>query len=291
MEKRKLNIQWYPGHMTKAKRQMMENAKKVDGVLEVLDSRIPLSSRNPDFDNIFANKKRLIVLNKADLADNKLMREWIDFYKSRGIDTIDICATKKNDKAKLIQFIKKSLEERIAHNKNRGIKKDIKLMIVGIPNSGKSTVINLLADQASAKTGNKPGVTRGQQIIRVTQSIVLLDTPGVLWPKFEDERQAMNLALTGAIKEQVLDIWDLASFLVTKSPDRIKELIKQRYKLDAMTGDAVADITEIAKKRGFLIRGGEYDLERAAQMIITEFKNGKWGKLVLETPEKIDDEQ
>lgn len=291
MEKKKLNIQWYPGHMTKAKRQMMENAKKVDGVLEVLDSRIPLSSRNPDFDNIFANKKRLIVLNKADLADNKLMREWIDFYKSKGIDTIDICATKKNDKAKLIQFIKKSLEERIAHNKNRGIKKDIKLMIVGIPNSGKSTVINLLADQASAKTGNKPGVTRGQQIIRVAQSIVLLDTPGVLWPKFEDERQAMNLALTGAIKEQVLDIWDLASFLVTKSPDRIKELIKQRYKLDEMTGDAVADITEIAKKRGFLIRGGEYDLERAAQMIITEFKNGKWGKLVLETIEETDDEQ
>lgn len=274
--------------MTKAKRQMTENAKKVDGVLEVLDSRIPLSSRNPDFDEIFAHKKRLIVLNKSDLADQGLINVWIDYYKQKGIDTIELCATKKNDKQKLIQFIKKSLDERIQHNKNRGIKKDIKLMIVGIPNSGKSTVINLLASQASAKTGNKPGVTRGQQIIRVAKEIVLLDTPGVLWPKFEDERKAMNLALTGAIKEQVLDIWELATYLVTKTPDRIKNLIKQRYSLDAMTGDAMADITEIAKKRGFLLKGGEYDIERAAQMIITEFKNGVWGKIVLETPEEFD---
>ena len=283
-----MNIQWYPGHMTKAKRQMVDNAKKVDGVLEVLDSRIPLSSRNPDFDNIFANKKRLIILNKADLADEKLVKEWIAYYKSKGIDTIDICATRKNDKHKLIQFIKKSLEERIQHNKNRGIKKDIKLMIVGIPNSGKSTVINLLANQASAKTGNKPGVTRGQQIIRVSQGIVLLDTPGVLWPKFESERKAMNLALTGAIKEQVLDIWELASYLVTKSPDRVKELIKKRYKLDVISDDAIESITEIAKKRGFLLRGGEYDLERASQMVITEFKNGKWGRIVIETPEDFE---
>jgi len=283
-----VNIQWYPGHMTKAKRQMVDNAKKVDGVLEVLDSRIPLSSRNPDFDNIFANKKRLIILNKADLADEKLVKEWIAYYKSKGIDTIDICATRKNDKHKLIQFIKKSLEERIQHNKNRGIKKDIKLMIVGIPNSGKSTVINLLANQASAKTGNKPGVTRGQQIIRVSQGIVLLDTPGVLWPKFESERKAMNLALTGAIKEQVLDIWELASYLVTKSPQRVKELIKKRYKLDLLSDDAIEAITEIAKKRGFLLRGGEYDLERASQMVITEFKNGKWGRIVIETPEDFE---
>lgn len=283
-----MNIQWYPGHMTKAKRQMVDNAKKVDGVLEVLDSRIPLSSRNPDFDNIFANKKRLIILNKADLADEKLVKEWIAYYKSKGIDTIDICATRKNDKHKLIQFIKKSLEERIQHNKNRGIKKDIKLMIVGIPNSGKSTVINLLANQASAKTGNKPGVTRGQQIIRVSQGIVLLDTPGVLWPKFESERKAMNLALTGAIKEQVLDIWELASYLVTKSPQRVKELIKKRYKLDLLSDDAIEAITEIAKKRGFLLRGGEYDLERASQMVITEFKNGKWGRIVIETPEDFE---
>jgi len=274
--------------MTKAKRQMVDNAKKVDGVLEVLDSRIPLSSRNPDFDNIFANKKRLIILNKADLADEKLVKEWIAYYKSKGIDTIDICATRKNDKHKLIQFIKKSLEERIQHNKNRGIKKDIKLMIVGIPNSGKSTVINLLANQASAKTGNKPGVTRGQQIIRVSQGIVLLDTPGVLWPKFESERKAMNLALTGAIKEQVLDIWELASYLVTKSPQRVKELIKKRYKLDLLSDDAIEAITEIAKKRGFLLRGGEYDLERASQMVITEFKNGKWGRIVIETPEDFE---
>ena len=280
-----MNIQWYPGHMTKAKRQMIDNAKKVDGVLEVLDSRIPLSSRNPDFDNIFSNKKRLIVLNKADLADEKLINEWIAYYKAKSIDTIGICATRKNDKAKLIQFIKKSLNEKIQHNKNRGIKKVIKLMIVGVPNSGKSTVINLLANQASAKTGNIPGVTRGQQIIRVTQDIVLLDTPGVLWPKFESERQAMNLALTGAIKEQVLDIWELATYLVANSPDRIKKLIEERYKLDQLPEDAVQAITEIAKNRGFLLKGGEYDLERAAQMIITEFKNGKLGKLVLETPE------
>ena len=271
--------------MTKAKRQMVDNAKKVDGVLEVLDARIPLSSRNPDFDNIFANKKRLIVLNKADLSDSKLIKDWTEYYKGKGIDTIELCATKKNDKAKLIQLIKKSVEEKIQHNKNRGIKKDIKLMIVGIPNSGKSTVINLLANQASAKTGNMPGVTRGQQIIRVSQGIVLLDTPGVLWPKFENERQAMNLALTGAIREQVLDIWDLASYLIVKSPERIKKQIMQRYSLGELSGDAMTDITRIAEKRGFLLKGGEYDIERAAQMIVTEFKNGKWGRLTLETPE------
>ena len=273
--------------MTKAKRQMIESAKKVDGVLEVLDSRIPYSSRNPDFDNIFANKKRLIILNKSDLADG-IINLWKDYYKSKGIDTVEICATRKNDKAKLIQFIKKSLEDKIQHNKKRGIKKVIKLMIVGIPNSGKSTVINLLANQASAKTGNIPGVTRGQQMIRVTEDIVLLDTPGVLWPKFEDENQALNLALTGAIKEQVLDIWEIASYLTTKSPQRIKELIKRRYGIDEMPDDALAAITEIAKKRGFLLKGGEYDVERAAQMALTEFKNGKLGPLTLETPEEVE---
>ena len=280
-----MNIQWYPGHMTKAKRQMIENAKKFDGIMEILDSRIPYSSRNPDFDNIFSNKKRLIVLNKADLADG-IINQWSKYYKSIGIDTVEICATRKNDKTKLIQFIKKSLEERINHNKKRGIKKDIKLMIAGIPNSGKSTVINLLANQASAKTGNMPGVTRGQQIIRVDNGIVLLDTPGVLWPKFENINQAMNLALTGAIKEQVLDIWELASYLVTKSPERIKELIKKRYSLDEIPDDALAAITDIAQKRGFLLKGGEFDVERAAQMVITEFKNGKLGALTLETPEE-----
>ncbi len=273
--------------MTKAKRQMIESAKKVDGVLEVLDSRIPYSSRNPDFDNIFANKKRLIILNKSDLADG-IINLWKDYYKSKGIDTVEICATRKNDKAKLIQFIKKSLEDKIQHNRKRGIKKVIKLMIVGIPNSGKSTVINLLANQASAKTGNIPGVTRGQQMIRVTEDIVLLDTPGVLWPKFENENQALNLALTGAIKEQVLDIWEIASYLTTKSPQRIKELIKRRYGIDTLPDDALAAITEIAKKRGFLLKGGEYDVERAAQMALTEFKNGKLGPLTLETPEEVE---
>jgi len=282
-----VSIQWYPGHMTKAKRQMIENAKRVDAVLEVLDARIPHSSKNPDFDDIFAHKKRMIVLNKADLADAGVLKAWIEYYKSIGIDTIDICATRKNDKAKLIQFIKKSLSERLERNKNRGINKDIKLMVAGIPNSGKSTIINLLASQASAKTGNKPGVTRGQQIIRVAEGIVLLDTPGVLWPKFQSERQAMNLALTGAIKEQVLDIWELASFLVSECPERINEQIKQRYNLDGIDSDPAATIEEIAKRRGFLLKGGEYDLDRTAQMIITEFKNGVWGKAALETPDEI----
>lgn len=273
--------------MTKAKRQMIDNAKRVDAVMEVLDARIPHSSKNPDFDEIFAHKKRMIVLNKADLAGAGMMKAWIEYYQSIGIDAIDICATRKNDKAKLIQFIKKSLSERLERNKKRGINKDIKLMVAGIPNSGKSTIINLMASQASAKTGNKPGVTRGQQIIRVAEGIVLLDTPGVLWPKFQSERQAMNLALTGAIKEQVLDIWELASFLVSESPERIKEQIKQRYNLEEIGSDPAATIQEIAKKRGFLLKGGEYDLDRTAQMIITEFKNGVWGKAVLENPEEI----
>lgn len=280
-----MNIQWYPGHMTKAKRQMTDNLKRVDAVLEVLDARIPFSSRNPDFDNIFNNKKRIIVLNKADLADPSLTKEWIDYFKTMGIDSIDITAIKKNDKKRLTAFIRMSMSEKIERDKKRGIRRDVKLMVAGIPNSGKSTIINMLSNAASAKTGNRPGVTKGHQIIRVSDSIVLLDTPGVLWPKFDDDNIARNLALTGAIKEQILDTYRLAVYLLENSTPKIKGLIAKRYGLEKLPVSGEAAIEEIGKKRGMLIKGGEVDIGRSTQTILTEFKNGKIGRLTLDTRE------
>lgn len=280
-----MNIQWYPGHMTKAKRQMTDSLKRVDAVLEVLDARIPFSSRNPDFDNIFNNKKRIIVLNKADLADPALTQEWIKHFKTLGIDSLDITAVKKNDKKRLISFFKRSLSEKIERDKKRGIKRDVKLMVAGIPNSGKSTIINMLSNAASAKTGNKPGVTKGQQIIRVSNSIVLLDTPGVLWPKFGDDNIAKNLALTGAIKEQILDTYQLAIYLLESSAPKIKGLIAKRYGLEKLPDSGAVAIEEIGRKRGMLKRGGEIDIDRSTQTILTEFRNGKIGRLTLDTIE------
>ncbi len=284
-----MNIQWYPGHMTKAKRQMEDSRKKIQAVLEIIDARIPISSRNPDFDDIFVGKKRLLVLNKADMADEKATKAWIEHYAAKGIPAIDLCAVRKNDRKRLVAFIKKGMADKLAANEKRGIKKTLTIMAAGIPNSGKSTVINLLAGGAAAKTGNKPGVTRGQQRIRISDHIHLMDSPGVLWPKFEDDRTALNLAFTGAIREQVLDTWHLATALVEQASHSIPDKLMKRYKLDQLPESGAEILELIARKRGFLIRGGEVDLERAATMVLNEFRSGKWGALTMEQPEEKQD--
>ena len=211
-----MNIQWYPGHMTKAKRMMEENIKLIDLVIELLDARIPISSKNPDIDTLAKGKARLIILNKADLADENATNEWLDYYKSQGINAVKVNSRMKNFTKQVNEAILKSSEAIIARNLRRGIKnKPIRAMIVGIPNVGKSTFINTLSGRAAAKTGNKPGVTKGKQWIKITGNIELLDTPGILWPKFDDEKTGEHIAFIGSVNEEIIDIEELAINLIS----------------------------------------------------------------------------
>ena len=286
MENIKKEIQWYPGHMAKARRQMLEKIKTVDAVLQVLDSRIPYSSANPDFNEMFANKIRLTVLNKSDMADAAATDKWIAHFKRQGSFAISINATNKGERRKLTDFIIRSLREKIERSKNRGYKKTLRLMIVGIPNSGKSTIINMLAAKASAKTSNRPGVTRGQQAVRISDDIELVDTPGVLWPKFEDEHVGLHLAATGAIKDDILDKYGLAVSLIDALEDRYPGALGTRYKIDTTDKNCDFILEEICKRRGLLMSGGRVDIERGCTMLLTEFRAGKLGRMTLEMPDE-----
>lgn len=270
--------------MAKAKRQMADQLKLVDAVLEITDARIPLSSRNPDFENLFSNKIRLLILNKSDMADVDATAIWIDYFKRTGIAALPISANERKHKSRLIAFINESLRDRLEYYDNKRIRKDLLLMAVGIPNSGKSSIINMLGGGSSAKTGNKPGVTRGQQRIRISEHIALMDTPGVLWPKFEDDSVALKLALTGAIRDELLDYGELAMKLIRLAANHFPELLKDRYGLDYLEDDALLVLEAICQRRGFLIKGGEFDYERGAKTIINEFRNGLWGPVTLELP-------
>ncbi|MCK5129521.1 MAG: ribosome biogenesis GTPase YlqF [Clostridiales bacterium] len=284
MENNHKIIQWYPGHMAKARRQMLENINQVDAVLEVVDCRIPRSSSNPDFEEMFQHKIRLTALNKSDMADTKVTQLWENHYKSMGIGVVSINATNKGQKKKLLAFLNHALKEKIQKSQNRGYKKSLRLMVAGIPNSGKSTVINMLAPKASAKAGNRPGVTRGQQIIRINDTIELVDTPGVLWPKFEDDMVGLHLAMTGAIKDEILDKHSLALMLIKKITQLYPTALDTRYSIDLKDKDAEEIIEEIARKRGLLISGGRIDIERCSVMLLTEFRAAKMGKISLERP-------
>jgi ribosome biogenesis GTPase A len=286
MDNMKKEIQWYPGHMAKARRQMMEKIKTVDAVLQVLDSRIPYSSANPDFNEMFANKVRLTVLNKSDMADPAASDKWIAHEKRQGSFAISINATNKGERRKLTDFIIRSLKDKIERNKNRGYKKTLRLMIVGIPNSGKSTIINMLAAKASAKTSNRPGVTRGQQAVRISDDIELVDTPGVLWPKFEDERVGLNLAMTGAIKDDILDRYGLALSLIETLEARYPGTLSARFGVETAQKGADLILEDICKKRGLLMSGGRVDIERGCTMLLTEFRAGKLGRMTLEMPDE-----
>ncbi len=280
-----MNIQWYPGHMAKAKRLIMENLRLVDVVIEILDARIPVSSRNPDVDKIIGNKPRLIVLNKFDLSDPVINKEWEDFYNRKDINNIFIDSITGKGIDKTIKTLISMMEDKMKSLAQRGRKyKPIRCMIIGIPNVGKSTFINKIAGKSSAKTGSKPGVTKGKQWIRLNEQIELLDTPGILWPKFEDKDVGIRLAWIGSIKDEILDQEELAFKLLEILKDDYPKLLVDRYKLDRIDGETIDVLDNIATNRGFIIRGGELDYLRTSEMLLDEFRKGKIGKVSLEKP-------
>ncbi|MDR0947231.1 MAG: ribosome biogenesis GTPase YlqF [Ruminococcus sp.] len=277
------SIQWFPGHMKKTEREIIKSLPLVDIVAELLDARIPLSSQNPVLPKLLGGKPRFIILNKADMADENITRKHIDFFREQGLMTLQTdCTTGKG----LKQFeatVRTVLKEKIERNAQKGMSgKTIHAMIVGIPNVGKSTLINRLAGQKKAKTEDRPGVTRNKQWVRVSDTCELLDMPGVLWPKFEDPIVAERLAFTGAVKDDIVDIEALAARLIETLILNYKARLENRYEIEITSDNGYAVLIEIAKKRGFLIRGGEYNTERAAITVLDEYRGKKLGKISLE---------
>lgn len=279
-----MNLQWYPGHMTKAKRQMQEDLKLIDLIIELVDARIPLSSRNPDIDELGKNKARLILLNKSDLADERYNEQWSAYFQKKGFYVVKVNA-KSGAGLKSIQgVIQEACKAKIERDRRRGIKnRPIRAMVVGIPNVGKSTFINSYAGKACAKTGNKPGVTKGKQWIRLNKTLELLDTPGILWPKFEDLEVGKRLAFIGSIKDEILNLEELSLELLDYIRTNYPGLLNTRYGIEE-EGTPVSLLEAVADKRKCLIRGQEIDYAKAAGIVMEEFRNGKIGRITLEFP-------
>ncbi len=285
-----MNIQWYPGHMTKTRRQMEADLKHVDIVVEIVDARVPISSRNPDIDAICGNKPRVIMLNRADQADPQLTRAWADYFnKTLGIPAAAADSRAGTGVGQMAALARSALKEQIARWKEKGqVGRPIRAMVVGVPNVGKSTFINKAAKRKSAKTGDRPGVTRGKQWVSVDSGLELLDTPGILWPKFEDETTGLHLAFTGAVKDEVTDLEGLACALLELLRDRYPQAVKERYKVAELEGRQGWELLEdCAKNRGMRISGGEVDTERMAKLLLDEFRGGKLGRFTLEAPEDV----
>lgn len=279
-----MNIQWYPGHMTKARRMMQEDIKLIDVVIELVDARIPFSSKNPDIDELARNKYRLILLNKTDLADDSVTAKWEDYYKEKGFAVARINARDGMGMKGIDKIVQEACREKIERDRKRGIiNRPIRAMIVGIPNVGKSTFINSYARKACTKVGNKPGVTKGKQWIRLGKNIELLDTPGILWPKFDDEAVGLRLAFIGSINDEILNITDISIELIKFLHCNYCNKLAQRYIIES-TDDPVKALTEIAEKRQCIKKGGELDYDKAAALILDDFRSGKLGKITLETP-------
>ena len=281
-----MNIQWYPGHMTKTRRQIQADLKLVDLVAEVIDARIPVSSRNPDLDELVGEKPRLIVLNRADQADPAGTRAWCAWFRERGWAVLE---TNARDGKGVNQFsitIKNAMKEKLEQWKAKGmVGRPIRVMVVGVPNVGKSTFINQVAKRKSAKAGNRPGVTRGRQWVSVDAGLDLLDTPGILWPKFEDEATGLHLAFTGAVKDEVMDAETLACRLLELLVSRYPNALEQRYQIPAdLSGQGWELLEACGRKRGFLISGGEVDTERMAKVLLDEYRSGTLGNITLELP-------
>ena len=281
-----LNIQWFPGHMTKARRMMQDSIQAVDALCEVLDARIPNASRNPEIDSLAGGKPRLIVLNRADLADPAVTALWKKYYESRGFAVLDCDARTGKGTAAFAPAVRALLAEKIEAWREKGqTGRKVRVMVAGIPNVGKSTFINRVARRKAAAAGDRPGVTRGKQWIAVDQSLELLDTPGILWPKFEDPEVGELLAVTNAIKAEVVDREALAARFLMKLAERYPDALRERYKLEPEPGLSGWDLLErTALKRGMLISRGEPDIERMANTLLTEYHAGKLGRLSLESP-------
>ncbi|MCL2249758.1 MAG: ribosome biogenesis GTPase YlqF [Oscillospiraceae bacterium] len=279
-----MNIQWYPGHMTKARRMILENTKLIDAVCEVVDARIPYSSRNPDLDDMTPGKPRIIVLNRVDQADVSMTKKWVTSYRSSGVFVIETDSKSGKGVSSLHNAVRAILKQKIEDNIQKGQSgKKLRIMVVGIPNVGKSSFINRLAGRKAAQTSDRPGVTRGKQWISLGNEIELLDTPGVLWPKFEDQIIAENLAFTGAIRDAILDTQTLAANLMSRLSQYYPERLTERYKIPEDSQLSGYELLEFAaKKRGFLISGGDVDTERMAVILLDEFRGGKLGRITLE---------
>ncbi len=281
-----MNIQWFPGHMAKTRRLLAENLSLIDVVIELLDARIPKSSKNPEIDDIIKNKPRVVALNKSDLADERISKEWGKWYNSNGYTYIFIDSLKGKGINELKASLRSLLKDKIERDKQKGrIFRPIRTMVVGIPNVGKSSFINRVAGKASAVTGDKPGVTRGKQWIRINEEIELLDTPGILWPKFDDSEVGMNLAFTGAIKDDVYDTVEAAATLLERLSKTYPKNLSERFKMTLEEGmDGLAILTAAGKKRGCSIPGGEIDYTRIAAVVLDEFRGGKIGRISLDIP-------
>lgn len=284
-----MDYQWYPGHMTKARRMMQENIGLVDLVIELADARIPLSSRNPDIDSLCGNKARILLMTKADMADPVWTAKFQKYFEDKGFMVIAMDARTRKANEKIKAYVEKACAAKRERDKRRGIVgRPLRAMVVGIPNVGKSTFINSFAGKASAKTGNKPGVTRGKQWIRLNKNLELLDTPGILWPKFEDRQVGVNLALTGAIRQELLEEQELSLELLDFLQREYPALLKERYAPEGAEWEFPMDsaklLGEIALSRNLLKTGGEPDWQRASKMVLDDFRNGKTGRISLETP-------
>jgi len=290
-----MNIQWYPGHMTKTRRMIADQIKNVDAVCEILDSRIPVSSRNPDVDELTAGKPRLVVLNRVDQADPEATKKWAAYFKAKGYAVLESNAKGGMGTAKFAAAVRELLAEKLQAYAEKGmVGRVVRVMILGIPNVGKSTFINKVAGRKTAKTEDRPGVTRSKQWVPIDKGLELLDTPGILWPKFEDQSVGLNLAYTGAVKDDILDIETLACHLMSYLGDRYPEALQAAYKLPALPEREEEDndvaygyklLEAAGRKRGFLISGGEIDTERMAKILLDEFRGGKLGRFTLEMPE------
>lgn len=284
-------LQWYPGHMAKTRRLIEDNLKMIDVVVEILDARIPFSGRNPNFDDIIKTKPRLLVMNKADLADPKRTQEWIEWYKNNGLRVIPISCTTGQGISTVLKEARELVRDRIERDAERGRTRTLKLMMVGIPNVGKSSLINRLLGKASTKTGDKPGVTRGKQWLRIKGDAELLDTPGILPPKFENQEVAKRLAYTGAIKDEIMNRELLAYSLCEYLRDNYSDEVCMRYKLkeDISEIQGYEVLEAIGRRRGFVISGGEVDMERAANVVLDELRGAVIGKITLEIPKDIEE--
>lgn len=281
-----MKIQWYPGHMTKAKRAMQEDIKLVDLVIELIDARIPVSSRNPDIDKLANGKGRLILLNKADLADERQNEAWMAYFKEQGIKAVKVNAKSGMGLKQISPLVQEVCKEKIERDRRRGIlNRPVRTMVVGIPNVGKSTFINSFAGKAVAKTGNKPGVTRGNQWIRLSKTLELLDTPGILWPKFEDESIGTHIAFIGSINDEIINLDELACELITFLQKNYSKVLVEKYNCSEDTDKKpYLVLEEIAKARGCLLKGSEYDISKAARLLLDDFRNGRLGRISLEFP-------
>lgn len=282
-----MHFQWYPGHMTKARRMMQENIKLIDLVIELVDARVPLSSRNPDIDELGKNKARLILLNKADLAEEKWNDAWLRYFEEKGFFAVKINSRKSGGLKAVQNVIMEACKEKMERDRRRGIlNRPVRAMVVGIPNVGKSTFINTLAGKACAKTGNKPGVTKGKQWIRLNKQVELLDTPGILWPKFEDQTVGLHLAYIGSIKDELLNTGEIALELIRFLNQNYPGILEEKYQIEP-SKDVYMMLSGIAKSRHCLVRGNELDTDKAAALLLEDFRSGRLGRLSLEYPEEI----